>query len=604
MIPELLTLLLATERDVVVARQRTRQITMLLGFDAQDQTRAATAVSEIARNAVRYARDGRVEFRIEGSTSPQVLMVRVSDRGPGIGDLEHVLSGDYRSSTGMGIGILGSRRLMDGFEARTSPAGTTIVLKKLLPRGAPLVTPAVAARLVAELARQEPRDVFEEVRRQNQELLRALDDLRQRQDELLRLNRELEDTNRGVLALYAELDEKADHLRRADELKTRFLSNMTHEFRTPLSSVLALSRLLLDRVDGPLSSEQERQVELIRAGAGELLELVNDLLDLAKVQAGKTVVRSAEFRVQDLFGALRGMLRPLLVGERVELVIEAAEDLAPLTSDEGKVSQILRNLISNALKFTEKGEVRVGARVSDDGRRMLFAVSDTGIGIAADDQVSIFEEFGQVDHPIQKRVRGTGLGLPLSRRLAGLLGGTLEVESRLGFGSTFTLSIPRFVVAVPDPSGDPALDARGPKEFEIDPLRVPVLLVEDDPAEQLVMQTLSRDTRFQVVCAATTREARDWLERITPAVVVLDIMLAGEDTWDLLAELKSGDPRTSPPTLVMTWVDDERKARALGADGYCAKPLRHDFVLAELERLSSQDARQTSGAVRTGVTAG
>ena len=180
------------------------------------------------------------------------------------------------------------------------------------------------------------------------------------------LNRELEDTNRGVVALYAELDERADHLRRADELKSRFLSNMSHEFRTPLNSILALSRLLLARSDGELTPEQEKQVHFIRKAAENLTELVNDLLDLAKVEAGKTVVTPVEFAVADLFGALRGMLRPLLVGDAVALVFEdAAGHAAELYTDEGKVSQILRNFISNAIKFTERGEVRVWARADD-----------------------------------------------------------------------------------------------------------------------------------------------------------------------------------------------------------------------------------------------
>ena len=171
-----------------------------------------------------------------------------------------------------------------------------------------------------------------------------------------------------MVALYAELDERADHLRRADELKSKFLSHMSHEFRTPLNSILALSRLLLDRSDGELTEEQETQVRFIRKAAQNLTELVDDLLDLAKVEAGKTVVVASEFTVSSLFGALRGMLRPLLVGDAVALVFEESADLPPLDTDEGKVSQILRNFISNALKFTERGEVRVWATADRAGR--------------------------------------------------------------------------------------------------------------------------------------------------------------------------------------------------------------------------------------------
>jgi Signal transduction histidine kinase len=196
-----------------------------------------------------------------------------------------------------------------------------------------------------------------------------LSDARERQEELSRVNQELADTNRGVVALYAELDERASHLRRADEIKTRFLSDMSHEFRTPLSSILALSGLLLDRADGELTAEQEKQVGFIRRSAEGLLDLVNDLLDLAKIEAGKVEVRPTEFSVAGLFSAVRGMLRPLLMAQTVNLVFEEPEAKAALYNDESKVSQILRNFISNALKFTDRGEIRVKAELNKDRRR-------------------------------------------------------------------------------------------------------------------------------------------------------------------------------------------------------------------------------------------
>ena len=242
MTPPLLSLAITYENDVVLARQHARFIAERLGFDVQDQTRLATAVSEIARNAFTYAGRGQVEFRIEGTTAPQVLLVRITDRGPGIADVEAILDGRYRSSTGMGLGIAGTRRLVDQFDIDSVPGqGTTVVLKKLLPRRIGLLGPQAIARLGEELVRARPRDPVEEIRLQNRELLRALEELARRQEELTALNRELEDTNRGVVALYAELDEKADHLRRADEIKSRFLSNMSHEFRTPVNSIQALS---------------------------------------------------------------------------------------------------------------------------------------------------------------------------------------------------------------------------------------------------------------------------------------------------------------------------------------------------------------------------
>jgi PAS domain S-box-containing protein len=266
--------------------------------------------------------------------------------------------------------------------------------------------------------------------------------LRRRQEELERLNRELEDINRGMVTLYAELDEKAKELRQADEMKTRFLSNISHELRTPLNSIFALSNLLLDHVDGELSSEQEKQVGFIRKAADSLLELVNDLLDLAKIRAGKIDVHPVEFEAANLFSALRGMLRSLLVNEAVKLVFEEPEDVPLLYSDEGEVSQILRNFISNALKFTERGEVRVSARHDEDRGMVTFTVSDTGVGIATQNHSRIFEEFTQLENPAQSQFKGTGLGLPLCRKLAELLGGKIELESELGVGSKFSVTLP------------------------------------------------------------------------------------------------------------------------------------------------------------------
>src|ERR1700676_1177543 len=407
----ILSVAIHNEHDTVAARQHARQIARLLGFDHQDQTRISTAVSEIARNAFSYA-GGQIEYLIEGAVAPQLFLVRVTDSGPGIQDLSSILEGTYQSQTGMGLGIIGARRLMDQFQVESVPGrGTTIWLKKLLPKRAPLLQTSDVARIAAALAREGPQDPFQELQHQNQELLRALDEIRARQAELIRLNRELEDTNRGVVALYAELDEKADHLRRADELKSKFLSNMSHEFRSPLNSILALSGLLLDRSDGDLTGEQVQQVEYVRRAAEDLLELVNDLLDLAKVEAGKLEVKPLEFRASNLFGALRGMLRPLLLNQSVNLVFEDVDQVPPIFADEGKVSQILRNFISNALKFTESGEVRVSAAMAGE-TEITFSVSDTGIGIAPENLDRIFEDFAQVDGPLQRRGKRTRIGPP------------------------------------------------------------------------------------------------------------------------------------------------------------------------------------------------
>jgi len=343
---------------------------------------------------------------------PQCFRIRVSDKGKGIADLQSILDGQYRSQSGMGLGLVGAKRLMDDFKIDTAPGkGTAVELKHYLPRRAGRITRNTVNDITAALKQDASADPIAVLRDQNRELLQSLEDIRRRDEESKQLNQELGDTNRGVVALYAELDERAEQLRKASELKSRFLSHMSHEFRTPLNSILALSRLLLDHIDGELVPEQERQIGYIRRSAESLLELVNDLLDLSKVEAGKIEVKPTRFTVASLFGALRGALRPLLTAPAVELIFDAAEDMPALHTDEAKIAQILRNLISNALKFTESGEVRVTARHREADGIVTFTVRDTGIGIAAENLEKIFEEFAQIDNRLQRKVKGTGLGL-------------------------------------------------------------------------------------------------------------------------------------------------------------------------------------------------
>ncbi|HYP08222.1 MAG TPA: ATP-binding protein, partial [Bryobacteraceae bacterium] len=485
----LLTMKLRTEQDVVAARQRSRQIAALLQFDTQEQTRIATAVSEIARNAFRYAGGGRVEFMVDGG-----LEVRVVDTGPGIPNLDAVLNGRYRSTTGMGLGVLGAQKLMDDFRIDTAAGkGTTVWMRKAMPRRGRQLQSADLAHITGELARSA-ENPEQELEQQSRELMLTLTDLRVRQEELVQLNRELEDTNRGVVALYAELDEKAEHLRQADRLKSTFLSHMSHEFRTPLNSIMALSKILIDRLDGPLTPEQEKQVSFIHNAARELTDMVNDLLDLAKVEAGKIEVHAAEFDIATLLGTLRGMMRPLNTNPQVQLIIEEpTADLPPMYSDEAKVAQILRNFISNALKFTERGEVRLHCALDDLSGVVIFTVSDTGIGIASEEQDQVFQQYYQIDSVRQRKVKGTGLGLPLSRKLAELLGGSIGLRSAPGDGSHFSVRLPaRYHSGSPSDSAAETLGSDAALVASQTRTRRLLVIDDEDLARYLIRKQLSQ----------------------------------------------------------------------------------------------------------------
>jgi signal transduction histidine kinase len=533
---------IGNERDLVDARSRAAAIAAELGFPAREQTRIAAAVSEIGRNALIHAGKGEIAFHLEPAESPKRLLVVVRDSGPGMPDTDRASAGAHRENgAGRGMGLVSAQRLVDRFHIESAPGkGTAVSMEKDLPSRGVDIGGDIAARLQGVMKRTAAADPMLAQQAQNRELLEALAAERERQDELRGLSQELEETNRGVVALYAELDEKAEYLRRASELKSRFLSNMSHEFRTPLSSILALSRLLMDQVDGPLVAEQQKQVTYIRKSAEELLELINDLLDLAKVEAGKLSLNGTTFSVGDLFGGLRGALRPLMTRETVSIGFVEDEDLPVLHTDEGKVAQILRNFVANAMRFTERGSITVTARHVADKDMFEFAVKDTGIGIAPEGQALIFEEFEQIGGQLQRESRGTGLGLPLSKQLAELLGGHIHLASKLGEGSTFTLRIPRSMEPPLRPAGA-TVDCRR------------VLVVDDeDTFRYIIRQLLGGIANLEITEARTAVEGIARARHERPDAIILDVLMPNRGGRDVLRVLIADPELRDIPVLVMT----------------------------------------------------
>jgi signal transduction histidine kinase/CheY-like chemotaxis protein len=403
-------------------------------------------------------------------------------------------------------------------------------------------------------------------------------DLAARHAELLRANGELSEAHQGVLSLHRELQLRSETARQDGEVKTRLLSNLSHELRTPLHSILGLADLLLGGRDGALVSEQQKQVRFIQASAQDLLALVNDVLDLGRLESGHGQVHPEPFALEDFLAALRGALRPLVpAGSPVELVIEDGEP-ARLDTDRTKLGQIVRNLVSNAIKFTERGEIRVRTRLTDD--RLIITVADSGIGIEAGDRERIFEEYGQVDSHLQRKVTGTGLGLPLARRTAERLGGSLSVASEPGVGSTFTVEVPR----VHD-------EARAMHEIVERSRQKPagaasILVVEDDRQTLFLYEKYLVMAGFHVLPARTIEEAMRHLADHRPAAIVLDVMLEGDASWSFLARIKQ-DPATQDiPVLVVTVTDRGDKARALGADEFWLKPVDQQRLLRKLKELA------------------
>ncbi len=451
----LLTSEIRTEADVVFVRQRARQLAELLGFSAQDQTRIATAVSELARNAFQYALGGRTQFFVEGE-APQRFVIRVSDRGQGIGNLAVILDGHYTSKTGMGMGLLGARGLMDTFRVDTVPGrGTIVELGKLLPGQAPIVDIVAVSRIMGALTRVAPISPLEETRQQNADLLRAFDDLRARQLELDRMYREVADANRRLADVNAQLEDKAVVLARtaaaeqtaraeaeaAVTTRDSLLAVVSHDLRNPLSAIMMGATLLQSAEIGGADKEMvAKWGRNIHRSAERMNRLISDLLDIAQIQAGRLAVVPTRQDVDAIIREALEMLRPLAT--RLELWLDgvAPPDLA-VCCDRERVLQILSNLVGNALKFTAKGgSISLTAR--EEGSDACFAVRDTGSGIAEAELPWIFDRFWQA----RRNLRGSiGLGLSIAKGLVEAHGGRLWVESQVGIGTTFFFTLPRVV---------------------------------------------------------------------------------------------------------------------------------------------------------------
>jgi len=526
--------------DVFALRQRSRQVAAVAGFDAADQVRLATALSELGREVMATQHGAAVEFSID------------------VGRSELVVSCTASINVGASPGLAAARRLLPSVEVVSADldGAERIEIRRAL--SAPVTTDDAAAMRTAieGLVVISPLD---ELRSQNRELLATLEELTARHDELRNLNaeldqtnqgvmamyaqlsEELETTNRGVVALYAELDEKSQRLQVATEAKSRFLNSVSHELRSPVTSIVGLSRLLLDPVNGPLTGEQERQVELVAATAGELLDLVNQLLDLARAEFGHLVAEVSPVELVEVARRVVDALRPL-ARAGVEVTVAATGERVDVRTDPALIRQVVRNLVANALAFTTEGSVTVRVtRPTADA--VAIAVVDTGIGIAAADQPRVFEEFYQVRGPHQASRRGSGLGLTYSRRVVELLGGELAVDSEPGRGSTFT-------VRLPDPDRAPA----PPPTVALGR----VLVVDDDPSFRARVRAMLQHV------AAGIDEAPDGIEALARLraerfdLILLDLLMPNLDGAGVLAAMAADPALRDVPVVIVTSADPSR----------------------------------------------
>jgi CheY-like chemotaxis protein/signal transduction histidine kinase/CHASE3 domain sensor protein len=483
--------------------------------------------------------------------------------------------------------------------------------------------------------RADLREALDETQRQSEELQTQQEELRVQNEELEQQSRalqesqvrmenqqvELEQINSNLSEQTLALERQRDHLaraqaelQRASAYKSEFLANMSHELRTPLNSSLILAKLLADNREGNLNAEQIKFAETIYSAGNDLLTLINDILDLSKIEAGKLDVRPEEVTLARLTDELADIFRPVAREKGIDLSTVVDADVpATLSTDSVRLQQVLKNLLSNALKFTERGGVSLRVRRIAGGR-IGFDVKDTGIGVPPEQHDAIFEAFRQADGTTNRKYGGTGLGLSISRDLARLLGGELTVDSAPGRGSTFTLVLPERMPTPADghgaadsPAGPaPAPARRAPTPAQATPSlatragaaaasgsspplggRV-ILIIEDDPKFAAVIQSLARELDFQSVVAASGDEGLALAERHRPSAIVLDVGLPDRSGLSVLDTLKHSPSTRHIPVHMVSVSDYTQTALEMGAAGYAIKPVKREELMAALKRLETK----------------
>ncbi len=417
------TIFIRRESDLPRVRDRVRLTARELGFDNVTQIKLATVASELTRNIYEYAQTGSISVSLVEHGERRGMEMICEDNGPGIEDVEQILSGSFQSKTGLGKGIAGSQRLMDEFRVHSAPGkGTRIETVKWFDDFQRALRPIDEIR--KRFFSASETSMVEELQAQNSELVRVLAELTRSRYELERANHDLQEAN--------------EKLRHVDEMKSRFISTIAHEVRTPLNALTGLLMLLSRDQSEPLGPRQRETVGRIEKSTQMLIRLVNDLLDLSRLQARRMQIKLQEFDAAELIDAIAAGLRQTASDKGVELRCDVAGDLPKILSDPTKVAQVVTNFASNAIKFTPPGGAVVIRAARDAEEMWRVEVIDTGIGITEEQIPLIFEEFQQVNISNPHHGGGTGLGLPISKRLVELLGGRIKVLSAPGEGSTFT----------------------------------------------------------------------------------------------------------------------------------------------------------------------
>ena len=524
------------EQDLPAARQRARQICALFGLDDHQQTRLATAVSEIARNALRYATAGSVEFVVDVQPTSSLLIARVRDTGKGIADVDGLLAEGSSRSDAAG-GIVGSRRLVDQFSMRSDTSGTVVDLGMLLPRSVHPVTAAAVNQVVEHLARARPATPLEELERQNREILQAVTELRRHEEEL----------------------------RTADRRKNEFLAMLAHELRNPLAALQNGVEYL--RSQGETDSPWGRVEDMMIRQTRQLARLVDDLLDVSRITQGTVRIRREPIEAADLVSMAAEANRGLMDQRGHRFRVEVPERPIWLDADPTRLTQVLSNLLNNAARYTPEGGT-ISLSVHAIEGEVRFIVRDNGVGIEADMLPQVFELFMRAEQAVQSAEAGLGIGLTIVKRMVELHSGTIQAYSDgVGRGSTFIMTLPAREAPVDHVPAAPEAIASVSRS---------VLIVDDnaDSAESLAM--LLELYGYETAVASDGPSALARFRDAPPQVAILDIGMPGMDGYELARRLRL-EQSTAPLMLIaLTGFGDEAvavKARDAGFDHRLVKPL-------------------------------
>ena len=517
-----------------------------------------------------------------------------------------------------------TERDVELFELIADNIGTSIEAARYRQRLQEVLAETQQLNEELQVQQEELKTANEELEEQSQILKESQTNLETQQAELEQTNEELagqrdamDRKNKELNEAQIQLEERAQELQRSSKYKSEFLANMSHELRTPLNSSLILAKLLSENSHGNLSGEQVKFAESIYSAGNDLLNLINDILDISKVEAGKLEVLPENTSVARVVEGLRGMFEPLAGDKGLTLKVEVQPGTPPmLYTDSQRLEQILKNLLSNAIKFTEKGQVSLTVAQAP-GERIAFTVKDSGIGIAEDQQESIFEAFRQADGTTNRRYGGTGLGLSISRDLATLLGGTISVSSTPGQGSEFTLSMPEQFVEPDEPMAPKvAPPARAvsasavSKPVDVAPVQIPrfaddrekapfstrcILVVEDEPNFARILFDLAHELGYNCLVAHGADEGYGLAVEFIPDAILLDMRLPDHSGLTVLQRLKASAPTRHIPVHVISVEDRVEAAMHMGAVGYAVKPTTREElknVFARLEAKLTQKVKR------------